>query len=84
MNLTDRDYVEGLKSNFHATFDSVQGKEVIKFLEKTCCWYQSTLMPGHPELSQQNDGKRQVLATIKTILELNVDQIVQLANEKEG
>lgn len=84
MDMTDKVYVESLKSNFHSTFDSPQGKEVIKFLEKTCCWYQSTLMPGHPELSQQNDGKRQVLATIKTILELSADQIVQLANEKEG
>lgn len=84
MDLTDKIYVESLKSNFHATFDSPQGKEVIKFLEKTCCWYQSTLMPGHPELSQQNDGKRQVLATIKTILELSADQIVQLTTEKEN
>lgn len=84
MNLTDRDTVVGIKSNFHATFDSPQGKEVIRFLEQTCCWYQSTFDPSHPDLTFINDGKRQVLATIKTILELNPDQIVALAKQKEG
>lgn len=84
MDMTSKVYVDGLKSNFHAVFDSPQGKEVIRFLEKTCCWYQSTLVPGQPEMSQQNDGKRQVLATIKTILELSSDQIIQLTKEKEG
>lgn len=84
MNLTDKQEVTLLKSNIHACFDTPQGKEVMRFLEATCCWYQSTLMPGHPELSQQNDGKRQVVATIKTILELSPDQIVALAQQKEG
>ena len=81
--LTDRDYVAGLKSNIHATFESPQGKEVMKFLEQTCCWYRSVWEPGSPDMTLINDGKRQVVATIKTIMECNPDQIVEMARQKE-
>lgn len=83
IDLTNRDMVAGLKANLHATFDTPQGKEVIKFLELSCCWYQSIFIPGSPDMTLINDGKRQVLATIKTLLELTPDQIVQLAKQKE-
>lgn len=82
-SLTDIDYVKGLKSNVHATFDSPQGKEVMKFLEQTCSWYQSILVPGSPDMTLINDGKRQVLATIKTILACTPDQLVALVKNKE-
>jgi hypothetical protein len=82
--MTDIDYVGGLKSNMHATFDSPQGKEIMKWLEATCCWYRSVWSPDSPEMTLINDGKRQVLATIKTILELTPEQIVQLTKQKEG
>lgn len=81
--MTDRDFVAGLKSNMHVVFDSPQGKEVMRFLEMSCCWYRSVWDPQTPDLTLINDGKRQVLATIKTILECSPDQIVQLAKQKE-
>lgn len=82
--MTDYNYVAGLKSNFHAAFDTPQGKEVIKFLEQTCCWYKSVWEPGNPDMTLINDGKRQVLATIKTILELSPEQITNIAKQKEN
>lgn len=82
--MTDPDYVKGLKSNFHATFDTAQGKEVLRFLEISCCWYKSVFDPNDPNMTLINDGKRQVVATIKTILELTPDQIIALAKQKEG
>jgi len=81
--MTDIKYVQGLKSNVHAVFDSPQGKEVMNFLEATCCWYQSVLVPSEPDMTLINDGKRQVVATIKTILSLSPEQIVALAQQKE-
>lgn len=84
MNMTDYEYVAGLKSNVHATFDTPQGQEVMKFLEVSCGWYHSVFVPQQPEMTLINDGKRQVLATIKTILECSPEQIVQLAKQKEG
>ena len=78
------DEAVGLKSNMHATFDSPQGKEIMDFLEQSCCWYQSVWSPSSPELTLINDGKRQVLATIKTVLESSPSQIVALATQSEG
>ena len=82
-SMTDKNYVAGLKSNMHQVFDTPQGKEVMKFLELTCNWYQSVWIPSSPDMTLINDGKRQVIATIKTILELSPDQIVLLAKDKE-
>lgn len=84
MDMTKIEDVAALKSNVHATFDTPQGREVMKFLEMSCCWYKSVWTPGNPEMTLVNDGKRQVLATIKTILELSPDQIVYMAKQSEG
>lgn len=84
IDLTDINYVKTLKSDVHATFDTPAGKEVLQFLEKACGWYDSVLTPDNPDLTLINDGKRQVLATIKTILELSPDQIIAMVNKKEG
>lgn len=82
-DMSDPKFVGALKSNMHATFDSPQGKEVLKYLEMTCCWYKSILDPDSPDMTLINDGKRQVIATIKTILELPAEQISALAKQKE-
>ena len=82
--MTDPEYVKGLKSNMHATFDTPQGQDIMKFLEHTCSWYRSVWHPDSPDMTLINDGKRQVLATIKTILELSPEQIIHLAKDKEG
>ena len=81
--MTDPNYVRALKSNMHGTFETPQGKEVMKFLEQTCCWYKSVWEPSSPDLTLINDGKRQVLATIKTVMELSTEQLVSLAEQKE-
>lgn len=84
MEMSDINYVNGLKSNMHATFDSPQGKEVIRYLEQACGWYRSIYTAGADRDEVLiNDGKRQVLATIKSILELSPEQIVAVAT-KEG
>ena len=76
----DIEKVRVLKSNFHTAFETPQGKEVIEFLENACHWYQSCIDEHNPELTYVNDGKRQVLATIKTILECSPEQLLSLIN----
>lgn len=83
MNLNDYNTAKGVKANFHATFDTPQGQEVMAFLEATCCWRQSVWSPQNPDMTLINDGKRQVVATIKSILELSPEQIVAIANQQE-
>jgi len=83
INLTDIDYVKGLQSNLRTTFDTPQGQEVMKFLEEACGWYQSVFDPTSKEMTLINDGKRQVVATIKTLLRLTPEEVVIWARSKE-
>ena len=80
-SLTNIDYVKGLKSNLRASLETEQGKEVIKFLEELCGWYDFNKIDPNKILVAH--GKRQVLATIKTLLNLNAEQIVAIAVQKE-
>jgi len=83
-NLTDIAYVKELQSNLRVSLDTPAGKEVMKFLEASCGWYQSVFDPVNRDMCLVNDGKRQVLATLKTLMELTPEQIVAWAKEKEG
>jgi hypothetical protein len=65
-------------------FSTPQGKEVMKFLEESCGWYQSVFDPVNRDLTLINDGRRQVVATIKTLIEYPAEQIVALAKSKES
>ena len=83
INLTDIDYVKGLQSNLRASLDTPQGQEVMKFLEEACGWYQSVFDPTSKEMTLINDGKRQVVATIKTLLRLTPEEVVTWARSKQ-
>jgi len=83
-DLKSLDYVKGLQSNLRAIFDNNAGKDVMEFLEISCGWYQSIFDPNNRDISLINDGKRQVVATIKTLLRCTPEEIVSLAQEKEG
>lgn len=73
--------VKALQSNLRASLDTPQGKEVIVFLEEICGWYD--FEETDPNMILIKHGKRQVLATIKTLLECTPDQIVAVAQQKE-
>lgn len=76
-DLSNIEDVRMLQSNLRASLDTPAGKEVIKFLEEICGWYDFN--ETEPHMIQIKHGKRQVLATIKTLLELKPEQIVALA-----
>ena len=84
MKMTDIEYVKGLQSNLHAVFDTQQGKEVMIFLEKAVGYDASIFDPLSKENTWIQDGKRQVVATIKTLLKEKAEDIVSLAINKEG
>lgn len=79
INLSNIEDVKALQSNFRASLDTPQGKEVMVFLEQICGWYdfqereQNTILINH--------GKRQILATIKTLLRLKPEEIVAITEE---
>ena len=80
INLNNIDDIKALQSNLRATLDTPQGMEVMMFLEDLCGWYDFS--EKDPNLILIAHGKRQVLATLKTIMRLKADEIVNLANEE--
>jgi len=77
--LRDLEYVKTLKGNLRLSFESPQGKEIMEFLEDLCGWYD--LAETDPDKILMAHGKRQVLATIKTLLKLKPEEIVALTQE---
>lgn len=84
MNLTNLDEVKALQSNLRASLDTPQGREVMKFLEEACGWYESIFDPTNRDMILINAGKREVVATLKTLLKLDANQVVELAKQKEA
>lgn len=78
-DLSDLDYVKGLKGNLRATLETEPGKEVMLFLEQLCGWYDFSETDPNKILIAH--GKRQVLATIKTLIEQPADRIVAITQE---
>jgi len=81
--LIDRSYVKVLKEDIIFIFGTPQGKELMNFLEESCGWYSSVWDAQNRDLTLINDGKRQVVATIKSIMKLSPDEIVAMVKQKE-
>ncbi len=83
MNLADINEVRALISNVRTVFETPQGKEVMEFLEQACGWYESVFDPVNKDMVLINAGKREVVATLKTLLRLTPEQVVAMAKSKE-
>ena len=83
MKLTNLEEVKGIQANLHAVFDSPQGKAVMLFLEAACGWYESVFDPVNRDIVMLNAGRREVVATIKTLLKHTPEEIVALVKTKE-
>lgn len=79
-DLTKIEAVTALKQNLRATLETDAGAEVIKFMEEVCGWYD--FRDTDPNTILINHGKRQVLATIKTLMRLSPEQIVAMTKEQ--
>lgn len=83
MNLKEINAVRALKSNLHATFDSPQGKETMKFMKEIGGWWPTEFDSMDTNSIIARDANRRMLGTIRTILDLSAEQIVALAQSKE-
>ena len=79
IDLTKIEDVRALQSYARVLFDTPSGKEFMNFLEQICGWYQFNEIETNQVLIA--NGKRQILATIKTLLEHSPEQIVAVANQ---
>ena len=80
-DLSKLDDVKALQSDLRATFDTPQGREVMKFLEDSCGWYTSVFDPVNRDVTLVNDGRRQVVSTLKTLLRLQADDVVKVFSQ---
>ena len=77
IDLTKIDQVKALQSNLRASLETAPGKEVMKFIEQISGWYDfaqtdpNQILVGH--------GKRQICATLKTLIEKKPEEIVAIA-----
>ena len=83
IDYNDKRAVKGLKQNMIQVFETPAGKEVLRFLEQTCGWYESVWDPMSTERTLINAGRREVVATIKTFLE-QPPEIIQTLAQKES
>ena len=81
INMQDVEQVRALQANMRATLDTPAGKEVVNYLEDVCGWYDFSHVD--PVLIQIQNGKRQILATIKTLLKFSAEEVVTIVTEKE-
>ncbi len=81
MRLDKLEDVQDLQANLRTVFDNPSGKEVMRFLEQSCGWYESIFDPVNKDRILLNAGKREVVATLKTLLRLPAEEIVQLAKQ---
>jgi len=77
IDLSHPEEVRRLQDSLRILFDQPQGKELMELLEQICGWFNFNEVDTNQVLI--NTGKRQVLATIKTLLTQQPDVIAQLA-----
>jgi hypothetical protein len=78
MNLED---AKVLKNNVHMTFETPQGKETMKFLEKIGGWIPSIYDSGDTNEIIARDANRRLIGTLKSIMNLTAEQLVTLTQE---
>jgi phage baseplate assembly protein W len=83
MDLKNLSEVKELHNNIRATFDTPQGKEVMRFLEEASGWYESIFDPDNRDRILINAGRREVVATLHTFLKYPPERIVAMAQQKE-
>jgi len=62
-------FIFNLKNNYKVTFDTAEGKEVLKDLEKRCHFYSTTNVKGDSHESAYMEGQRSILLFIKAMLQ---------------
>ncbi len=77
IDLTDIKQIKQIQGELRTVFENPSGQEVMKFLEQICGWYDFNR--ENPDAILIAHGKRQVLATIKTLLDLPAEQVQAVA-----
>lgn len=78
INLSDPKEVKALQAALRTV--PIWHKDNMEFLEQICGWYDFS--DFNPDTILINHGKRQVLATLKTLLECTPEQVANIVNKE--
>ena len=76
--------VKILHDAIRGCFESPNGRILMDYLEKSCCWYGSVYNSEDRDRTLINAGRREVLATIKTYLKYPADIVHKIIQQAEG
>ena len=77
------DQVKALQSNLRSTFETPQGQEVMRYIEKIGSWTPTIYDSGETNEIIARDANRRLIGTLKSMLELTPEQVVALSNQGE-
>ena len=83
IDLKNIDYVSQLKKDLDYVFSEGSGERVMEFLEYICGFWHPGYVPNDPTSIMLSCGKREVILSLKTIMKLSPEQIVQYKLERE-
>ena len=72
--------LKGLREDYKKTFESEEGKKVLKDLEKVCL-YNSTTFDKDPYVTAFQEGLRTVFLHIKTVMTLDIEELERMVNQ---
>lgn len=79
INLSDPKEVKSIQDSLKHV--PIWHKDNMEFLEQICGWFDFN--QNDPNMILIQHGKRQVLATLKTFLDLTPEQVAQIVQERE-
>lgn len=71
--------LKGLREDYKKTFSSEEGKKVLKDLEKVCL-YNTTSFDKDSHVMAFQEGLRAVYLHIKTIMEMDIEELERLVD----
>ena len=72
--------IKALKANVHATFDTPHGQETMAFIEAVGGWTPTIADSNETNDIIARDANRQLIGTLKTIMQCNAEQLATLFN----
>jgi len=82
-DLSDINVVKSLQADMRATFSSPQGQEVMKFIEEIGSWFPNIYDSSDTNDVIARDANRRLVGTLKTLLDLSPEAIMQLAKQED-
>ena len=73
---------KALKADIHGTFETPQGKETMKYLEKIGNWTPTVFDSSETNEIIARDANRRLIGTLKSIMILTAEQILTLVNQE--